>query len=149
MDKVYLDACCVNRPFDDQKQERIRLEAEAVLLILKRLQQGQVEWIGSSVLNFEVVRTPDPERRRRVLALVDFATLHVTAETPDFSRARELHRAGFKAFDALHLACAEKAGCNVFLTTDDQLLRSAARNTTQLRVRVLNPTDWLKEAPRL
>lgn len=27
--KVYLDACCLNRPFDDQTQGRIRLEAEA------------------------------------------------------------------------------------------------------------------------
>jgi len=25
--KVYLDACCLNRPFDDQSQDRIRLES--------------------------------------------------------------------------------------------------------------------------
>jgi hypothetical protein len=30
--RIYLDACCLNRPFDDQTQERIRLESEAVLL---------------------------------------------------------------------------------------------------------------------
>ena len=29
---IYLDVCCLNRPFDDQTQERIRLESEAVLL---------------------------------------------------------------------------------------------------------------------
>jgi hypothetical protein len=28
---IYLDLCCVNRPFDDQHQARVRLEAEAVL----------------------------------------------------------------------------------------------------------------------
>jgi hypothetical protein len=32
--RIYLDACCLNRPFDDQTQARIRLEAEAVLMIL-------------------------------------------------------------------------------------------------------------------
>ncbi|MBE2197400.1 MAG: hypothetical protein IAE79_02240 [Anaerolinea sp.] len=26
--RVYLDVCCLNRPFDDQSQERIQLEAE-------------------------------------------------------------------------------------------------------------------------
>ena len=32
MTKLYLDACCVNRPFDDQTQDRIRLEAERAVL---------------------------------------------------------------------------------------------------------------------
>ncbi|BAZ26615.1 hypothetical protein NIES4073_75230 [Kalymmatonema gypsitolerans NIES-4073] len=31
---IYLDVCCLNRPFNDQTQERIRLEAEAVFIIL-------------------------------------------------------------------------------------------------------------------
>lgn len=26
---IYLDVCCLNRPFDDQTQERIGLEAKA------------------------------------------------------------------------------------------------------------------------
>ncbi|MGQ0592841.1 MAG: PIN domain-containing protein, partial [Gammaproteobacteria bacterium] len=28
MRRIYLDACCLNRPFDDQQQDRVRLEAE-------------------------------------------------------------------------------------------------------------------------
>ena len=32
--KLYLDTCCYNRPFDDQTQERIHLESEAILTIL-------------------------------------------------------------------------------------------------------------------
>ncbi|MDM9581860.1 MULTISPECIES: hypothetical protein [unclassified Nostoc] len=39
---IFLDVCCLNRPFDDQTQERIFLEAEAVRLILARCQSG--EW---------------------------------------------------------------------------------------------------------
>ncbi len=34
--RIYLDNCCYNRPFDDQTQERIHLESEAILTILKR-----------------------------------------------------------------------------------------------------------------
>lgn len=33
--KLYLVNCCYNRPFDDQTQDRIHLESEAVLAILK------------------------------------------------------------------------------------------------------------------
>jgi hypothetical protein len=34
--KLYLDSCCYNRPYDDQTQERIHLEGEAVLAIIHR-----------------------------------------------------------------------------------------------------------------
>lgn len=47
---IYLDVCCLNRPFDDQTQERIRLEAEAVLLILERCQAGTWWLLGSEAV---------------------------------------------------------------------------------------------------
>ena len=46
---------------------------------------------------------------------------------------------------ALHLACAESGGADVFLTTDDKLLHKAAACAERLRVRVENPLVWLKE----
>jgi hypothetical protein len=47
--RIYLDVCCINRPFDDQTEERIRMESEAVLAILKRCLS---EWtlIGSEAI---------------------------------------------------------------------------------------------------
>lgn len=36
--RVYLDNCCYNRPFDDQRQVRVRLETEAKL----RIQRDEV-----------------------------------------------------------------------------------------------------------
>ena len=64
--RIYLDVCCLNRPFDDQTQDRIHLESEAVILILKRVRSGNWEWISSEAVDFEVRQTPDAERRRRV-----------------------------------------------------------------------------------
>lgn len=46
---IYLDVCCLNRPFDDQTQERIFLEAEAIRLILARCQSG--EWQVLTISN--------------------------------------------------------------------------------------------------
>lgn len=34
--RIYLGVCCLHRRFDDQRRDRIRLEAAAVLLILGR-----------------------------------------------------------------------------------------------------------------
>lgn len=54
--------------------------------------------------------------------------------------AGELQKAGLKAFDALHIACAEVAAVDCFLTTDDRLIRRAAK--TLIAVPVSNPVDW-------
>jgi len=48
MSTIYLDACCLNRPFDDQSQPRVHLESEAVLIILARLKTREWEWLGST-----------------------------------------------------------------------------------------------------
>lgn len=65
--KIYLDACCLNRPFDDQRQARVRLEAEAISLILQKLHQREWEWISSDVLVYELAQTEDVERKERLL----------------------------------------------------------------------------------
>jgi hypothetical protein len=63
--RLYLDVCCLNRPFDDQRQDRIRLEAEAVLLIMGRCEAGAWQWLSSAVVEEEVNHTPSSERRSR------------------------------------------------------------------------------------
>lgn len=145
MTKLYLDVCCLNRPFDDQTRDRIRLEAEAVLLILAHVGAGEWEWIGSEVLDYEIEGIPDPERRFRVKLLATHAHDSVLVEQTEIERAQDLEALGFHPFDSLHLACAESGGASVFLTTDDQLLGLALRLSEQLRVRVENPLTWLEE----
>jgi len=137
--------CCLNRPFDDQTQARIRLEAEAVLVILAQCEAGHWEWIGGEVLDLEIHQTPDPERRRRVHLLASYAHRSSLVGQPEIERGQQLEAWGFSAFDALHLACAESGEVDVFLTTDDKLLRKAATHAKQLRVRVENPLTWLRE----
>jgi len=63
----------------------------------------------------------------------------------EVERAGQLEALGFHDFDALHLACAESGGADVFLTTDDRLHRLARRQAEHLRVRVCDPVMWLKE----
>jgi predicted nucleic acid-binding protein len=141
--RVYLDVCCLNRPFDDQTQDRIRLEAEAVLLILRHLEAKDWHWLGSEAIDLEVSRTADQERRRRVQLLTISAHESVQVGATEINRARELEQIGFHTVDALHIACAEAGSADVFLTTDDRLLRLAGRAIHQLHVPVANPLGWL------
>jgi len=56
---------------------------------------------------------------------------------------------GKPCMDALHLACAEKLSTDVFLTTDDGLLKCAERNAGVLHVTVINPVRWILEVSGL
>ncbi len=145
MTKIYLDTCCLNRPFDDQTQERVRLEAEAVLAILSRIEKGEWDWVGSDVLTDEIEQTPDTQKLSRTKLLSGFIHENVEIGEKEIKRATELEKAGFQIFDALHLASAESANVDVFLSTDDRLLKLTKRLSDVLQIRVMNPLTWVEE----
>jgi hypothetical protein len=141
--KIYLDVCCLNRPFDDQTQNRIRLEAEAVLLILGQIQSGDWTWCSSEVVDDEITQTPDRKRRERLEQLVIHAHKSYAISEEDIARAKWLVRLGFSGMDALHLASAESKAVDIFLTTDDKLLKRAVKLAGQLQITVENPLSWI------
>lgn len=69
----------------------------------------------------------------------------VIVDTNETARASEIERLGFTGFDALHLACGESGDADVFLTTDDKLVKRAVRVSKKLDVRVANPLQWAQE----
>ncbi|HID27195.1 MAG TPA: PIN domain-containing protein [Methanosarcinales archaeon] len=143
--KIYLDVCCLNRPFDDQTQHRIRLESEAVIAILDHCRSKNWQLVGSEVIDFEISQTPDDDRRERVSILVALAQFKVIVDQKIVNRATELQNLGLKPFDALHIACAEKGEVDVLLTTDDELLQKITQKNIIITVRMANPLKWLTE----
>jgi predicted nucleic acid-binding protein len=141
--RIYLDACSLNRPFDDQTQNRVHLEAEAVLSILEMAQSGKLEIVGSDIIDDEISRMPDNERLEKVKLLLALASSHAALTSAVERRAIELTGWNIAPLDALHLASAESAHADYFLTTDDALLRKASRHESDLKVKVENPAKWL------
>ena len=123
----------------------MREEAGAMEQILRMVQQDLATWVSSSILGVEIARNPDEERRNDVNSLLVFANEVVRPQTEDTDRAAKLQDLGFSPFDALHLACAERAEVDVFLTTDDGLLSRARRYKGALRIRAENPLSWYRE----
>jgi predicted nucleic acid-binding protein len=147
--RVYLDVCCFNRPFDDQGSDRVRMESEAVKGILHRISRGVWRGVAGPVVDLEMRQMLDVKRRAEVMLMAADMQERVQPEEAEHARAAALRRWGFGAVDAMHVACAEKAGVDVFLTTDDSLLKAAARmGRRQLKVRVANPLQWFEEVLR-
>lgn len=61
--KVYFDACCLARPFDDQTIDRNHLEAEAVIVLLRRVHLGEWQMVSSEMLESEIEAGADVQRR--------------------------------------------------------------------------------------
>jgi predicted nucleic acid-binding protein len=141
--KIYLDACCLNRPFDDQTQPRIYLEAQAVMTILSQCQSGAWKLVNSSALIAELNQTPDLERLENVKKLLAIAKIKVISSTFIEDRTAQLQNLGFSSYDAAHIASAEKSQADVFLTTDDRLLKKFQKNSQLISVKINNPVQWL------
>lgn len=146
--RVYFNTSALNRPLDDLSSERVRIEAEAVVALLAAVEDGIVDWIGSQYLDFEVEQDADAERVRRMRSLLVVARMRVPASGAVADRARALERLGLRGLDALHVASAEAGGADLLITTDDRMIRRAARAVRDLRVRLVTPPEAVLLLPR-
>jgi predicted nucleic acid-binding protein len=142
---LYLDICCLKRPFDDTRVERVRREAEAVASILEGVDHGRFRLVHSPAHDFENDRNPREDRRLAAQLWLRAADVHLSASDPVTTRSRELAALGFGPLDALHLAFAEVSAARWFVTTDDRLLRLAERNRERLLVETIRPDQVSSE----
>lgn len=147
--QIYLDTCCLSRFFDNQTQDRIQQETQAIALIIGFFATNTTnwEWIISDFLMVEIDKNPNSDQRNATKYLLNYAHRNVYVNEQEILRAAHLKALGFKIEDALHIACAEQGNVDVFLTTDDKLIRKSkgVLGTTQLLIRIENPYTWLQE----
>ena len=139
--KIYLDTSVYNRPFDDQTQPRIWLETLALALVLQLVEAGEAVLINSTVLEFENSRNPVSLRQDWMSRCLEQATDYQRVDESIRERAEILEKHGLKAIDSLHVACAESAGADYFLTCDDRLLKKQKHIT----VSSMNPLDFVQK----
>jgi predicted nucleic acid-binding protein len=128
---------------DDQNQMRIRLEADAIQLILSHVRSQDLILVISPAHHIEIAATPDLARRQHVQLLI--AEIGTDADV-DLGQAQRravsLLNQGLKPADAAHAALAEEAGCD-FVTVDDRLLRQLQR--AAMRVWFGNPVAYCEK----
>lgn len=142
--RIYLDICCLKRPFDDQTQERIRLESEAVLTILGA-PPDKVQFIRARAHTLENSLNPVAWRAARVEAWIARQPILELPEEGLTARIHDLIGLGFKPFDALHLASAELGKADALLTVDDRFLASARKHSSALGTAVREPVSLARE----
>jgi predicted nucleic acid-binding protein len=141
MKTLYLDVCALCRPFDDQNQLRIRLETDAVFLILRRIEIGLYRAVVSPVHHSEISAIRETSERLEIKSLLERLD-----NSCEYNLIKARHRTeglidmGFGIADAAHVAFAEQLA-EVFITCDDKLLKRCRQ--TSLRINAANPLEFI------
>jgi hypothetical protein len=138
-----MDCCCLNRPADDQTQDKIRIESDAIIGILFKCFYDSWKLIGSDIVEYEIMQTPDLNKRNRALNLYSLAKEKIVFNNAIERRALEIQKYGLRPFDSLHFASAEYRNVDVLLTVDKDFLIYSKKIKSVLRVE--NPINWYME----
>ncbi len=126
---IYLDVCTLSRPFDDQSYLRIRLETEAVNLILSKVKQGKYRLLVSPVHFKEIGAIEDIFERIELQTILEKLGEAVDVNmSKSRARAEYLVSIGYGVADAAHVAFAEQAGA-LFISCDDKLIKKCTNHT--------------------
>lgn len=142
--RIYLDNCCYSRPSDDQSQNRIYDESNAILSIIKRITEANGDIIGSDVLVFEMSRNPDSEKLAKSFTMYE-SSITTTTELSDDARHKAkilCDNTSIRRLDAWEVLCAQEAGADYFVSTDDKLIKACQR-TPLVSIKVINPINLL------
>jgi predicted nucleic acid-binding protein len=140
--KVYLDNCCYNRPYDEQRQMRIILEAQAKLFIQRLIVEKKLQLVVSYVSRYENSLNPEIERREAINNFFRNAAVYIGREWEGeaHTMAAGIMKMRIQYNDALHIACSILAECDLFVTTDDDIIKRYNG-----KIAVCNPLKFIEE----
>lgn len=137
--KIYLDNSFLNRPFDDPFIGQHKLESEILSFIIGLAQQRKIALVHSSVIAYENSVNPISERKMFVEDIMKMAAFYQGVDDPILDRAEEItDNFSIKPLDALHIAAAEAARVEVFITCDHRLPK-----TYRGELSIMTPLDFL------
>ena len=96
-----MDICCLKRPFDDQRESRVRSEAAAVAVadVIERAEQGEIQLVRSPAHRIENEANPREDRRVAAALWIDGFAVDVPFTADVERRARTLGGLGFTPLD--------------------------------------------------
>ncbi|MFZ4441704.1 MAG: hypothetical protein ACOYOS_25135 [Syntrophales bacterium] len=120
---IYLDVCALCRPYDVQDFLRIRMETDAVNLILSNVIHKRYQLIVSPIHFKEIADISDAvERIHLQLLLTEIGVRPIIDIHGVRQRAEDLCSMNFGVADAAHVAYAEYIGA-FFISCDDKLIK--------------------------
>jgi predicted nucleic acid-binding protein len=138
--RIYLDNCCFNRPYDDQANLNVHLEAQAKVFIQNEILRNTFQLAWSFMMDYEISFNPFSDRKDAFLNWKNISVIDIDPTIKILNKGIELTAKKLKRKDALHIACAIEAECECFITTDGKIL-----NKNISEIEVVNPLDFIRK----
>lgn len=141
MISVYFDNCCYNRPYDDQNQLKVHLEAEAKLYIQRMVTEKKLNLVYSFISEYENNNNPYSARKSSISDFFKNAAVFVDSSHLGevTALAAEIAATGIKKMDALQVSSAIIGKSDYFLTTDKRVLKFSTE-----KIKIMNPLDFIR-----
>jgi len=139
--KVYLDNSVLNRPFDNSEITINRLETEILFWIIDLIKKDKIILVNSAMIEYENSLNPFPERKifiEEILKLSkSFQELNL-----NIKKLAKILSEKFKTefIDALHIASAQFARVDFFITSDYNLIKKYKGE-----LKAISPRQFLQE----
>ncbi|MDR1024741.1 MAG: PIN domain protein [Treponema sp.] len=138
--RVYLDNCSFNRPYDDQTILRNYLESEAKTYIQLQIINKVFELAWSYMMDYEISFNPFDNRRNQIQKWKNVTKINIQYSENNILLAKEIQKQKIKVKDSIHIACAIEAECKYYITTDDKLLNKNIDN-----IIITDPINFIKQ----
>jgi len=142
--RLYLDMCVFNRPFDDQSQSKIMIEAQIFIMLMAMISEGLFILVNSFALEYENSKNPSVENMMKISDFLEYTTDYIHYSEDILERSLEFEKWGLSGMDAVHIACAEKAKADFFLTCDDRLIKKLQR-VDDMEIACYNIIDFISK----
>jgi len=143
LERLYLDTCVWCRPFDKLDHKKIRDEFDAIVKIIQKALEGEIE-VASSRAVFVEVSMIGPARRGKVEALMSRITERELRPSKDTRYLAEniARDCILDDMDSVHLALAIENDVDVFLSTDKDLYLYKKKCIGKYGIVVKNPVEY-------
>jgi PIN domain len=139
--KLYLDNSFLNRLFDDPLISSNNVEGEVLLWVIDLIQQKKATLVHSPFVEHENSTNPFPDRKSFVAGVMRLAIVYQDIDEDTEARAGVLvEEMRVSPVDALHLAAAEAAQVDYFITCDYAVIKRY-----QGDIRVVSPLSFIHE----
>ena len=137
--KLYLDNSFLNRFFDDPLISLNKVEGEVLLWVIDLIQHEKAMLVHSPIIENENSTNPFPDRKSFVAGVMRLATVYQDIDDGIEARAatlvEEMH---VQPVDAAHLAAAEAAQVDYFITCDYAVIKRY-----QGGIKVVSPLSFI------
>lgn len=122
--KLYLDNSFLNRPFDDPLAGMNRKDGEVLFDIIRLCKEGKLQLVHSVMIEVENDANEISARKSFVDSVMNLADTYQNLSDNIAQRAETIvHEYQLQPLDAVHLASAEAAQVDFFITCDYTVLK--------------------------